>query len=123
MIFNIPGTIYQYDLIVALDIENDPLKKYVKRHCNLTDTDIKALDDFAPSNRGRCVMLECGVTVIRLKTRDKYELLGTIAHEVFHFVTFVFYKVGIEYQLNVSDEAFAYMLGYYTKMVTRKLKL
>jgi hypothetical protein len=74
------------------------------------------------TSQGRAVIFECGATIIRLWNYPTYpEDFGSLAHEIFHAVSFVMYKIGQTLEIRVSDESYAYLIGYLTKEIYKKL--
>lgn len=45
---------------------------------------------------------------------------GTLAHEIFHAVTFILTRIGMSLT-NESDEAYAYLIGYLTKEIYKHI--
>lgn len=52
---------------------------------------------------------------------DKYELINIIAHESLHAATFLYHRIGVKFKFGTSDEAFAYLTGYFTELICREL--
>jgi hypothetical protein len=55
------------------------------------------------------------------ETTDKYELINVVAHESLHAATFLYDRIGVKFKLGTSDEAFAYLTGYFTELICREL--
>lgn len=70
-----------------------------------------------PENgRGRTVMFVNGCTVVQVKTVDGViQFWGTVAHEVFHAVEFLFNRIDLKHDTSVSSEAWAYQVGHLTQ--------
>jgi len=67
-------------------------------------------------------VIEGGQTIIRLKLHPQTPIQkGYLAHEIFHAVTFIMDRMGIEFVLMKSDECFAYTIGYVTTEIYKKL--
>lgn len=121
--FLIPIEIYGFDIMVSIDEPDDKLRNRLIKYGS-TYEDCEELMNLSETVRGRCVMLPSNQTVIRLKVLlSKYEMMGVIAHEVFHATTFLLHKIGIKFDLNVSDEVYAYLLGYITTEIYKKIKI
>lgn len=72
---------------------------------------------------GRTVHLDGGQTMIRMNGKVKTpEQFGTLAHEIFHAVDFIFTRLNMKLSRD-SDEAFAYAIGYVTEQIYKKFKL
>ena len=71
--------------------------------------------------RGRTCVFSGGQTLIRMpqipKTCTHY---GTLSHEIFHAVEFLFRRINVKHCLGTS-ESFAYLIGYITTQSLNKL--
>lgn len=67
---------------------------------------------------GKSVMLRDGQLMLWMPQapNSKY-LLAILAHEIFHCACFVIERVGIVYEPDVSDEAYAYLLQHITEKI------
>lgn len=120
--FIIPLVIYPFDVIVSIDEDdNILLKRLLKK--GIKEKDCKPFIKMSKNVVGRAFILPSNETVIRFKTlEDKSEMAGNIAHEVFHAVTFILERVGVKFDLNISDEAYAYLIGHLTTEIYKNLK-
>jgi hypothetical protein len=92
--------------------------------CGFNDNDISLLVATDPLITGRFLLSEGGDTAIRIRaTDDNAKLAMLISHEVFHVVSFILDRAGMKLVLEVSDEAYAYLIGYITSEIYKKLKL
>ena len=119
--FVIPLVIYPFDVVISINQTDDQLWEVIKfTHDKFEDCE--ELWNMHPTTTGRSVMTQSNLTVIRLKPLgDKVEEAAVIAHEVFHAVTFIMELIGIELKVMISDEAYAYLIGYITKEIYKKL--
>lgn len=116
--FIVPYVVYPFDLMVSFgqtDAEiEDILKKY---KVNYKDSDWQMAEYYT----GKCVMFESGQTLIRLLrkpiTNEEY---GTLQHEIFHAVEFLFTRIGLTHSIKCG-EAYAYLIGHITKEIYKKL--
>jgi len=117
--------IYPFDVMVSVDETDDVLVERMITRFGNTKEACGGMINMPPRVIGRTSMLwPTNHTVIRLKTGGcKNELAGCIAHEVFHATTFIMRRVGMKLKLDVSDEAYAYLIGFLTKEIHTKLKL
>lgn len=74
-------------------------------------------DRFTAAYKGFTVILDCGDVLIHL-TNDAGT--GTIVHECFHAVEFLFEYLGLEFG-NPPNEAYAYYLAFLVKEVVNNL--
>lgn len=121
MNFIIHLVIYPFDVMVSVDETDAQLVKKLYRF-GYKKEDIESLLHMPYSTRGRCEILPGNQVVIRFKKQPKLaEQVGVIAHEVFHAVTFILERINIPLDLNTSDEAYAYLIGYLTEEIYRKM--
>lgn len=110
--------VYPYDVMVSFGQTDEELKEVLSTY-KLDEHDIdKAMFGSNETVQGRAVAFSNNASLIRLRhypvTSKDY---GNLAHEIFHCATFVMERVGIKFDLNVSDEAYAYLVGYLTKEI------
>lgn len=114
--FIVPLIVYPFDIMVSIGQSDDELKK------SLSKTKTKWKDVMKCEGDGRFVLNLDNTSIIRLRkypsTPTDY---GTIAHEIFHAVTFILDRVGMKLKLFSSDEAYAYLTGYITEKVYEKI--
>lgn len=62
-----------------------------------------------------------GQTIIRLPGKpDTPEQFGTVSHEIFHAVDFIFRRIGLQLTAE-SDEAYAYLIGYVAEQFYKEI--
>jgi len=117
----IPLAIYPFDVMVSVGQDDEQLGKVLDKVSNLTEDDIRACAYPSPYTKGRAVMFTTNASIIRLrKLPETSEEYGTLAHEIFHIVTFVMDRVGLQLALGVSDEAYSYLVGYLTTEIYKR---
>ena len=109
----IPLVIYPFDVVISI---NQSDKQFLKSMDGQDMTDSEGLFNLPETTAARCVMIPSNLTVIRFKIGDEIRH-DHIAHEIFHAVTFIMERVGMEFIVMKSDEAYAYLIGYITKKV------
>ena len=115
----IPLHIYPFDVCISINQTDDDFLNSMDGQ----DTDgIESLLNIPKTVVGRAVMLSSGLSIIRVKA-GKDIPHNIIAHEIFHIVTFIMERIGMEFVMMKSDEAYAYLIGYITKEVYKILKL
>ena len=115
--------VYPFDVMVSIDESDEIISKRLIRYGVTLDamSEILNMPDTA---RGRCAMLPSNQTVIRLKTQPKkYDMMSVISHEVFHAVAFIMDRIGVKLEVSISDEAYAYCIGFLTTEIYKKLNL
>ena len=113
----IPLVVYTFDVMLSIGQTNGELKKSLEKYrCDWSD-----LLELSPTSLGRTVMTDSNHTIIRFtKWPETCQQYGTLAHEIFHAVDFIFKRIGITLSED-SDEAYAYMIGYLTEEIYKKL--
>lgn len=107
--------LYPLDVIFTLGTTTEEIINYIgkKTTYKLDDEEKKFLD--VEGRLGRTVMLKGGPTVLWVKYNDG----GTITHEVFHAVCFLFDKIGIKFDNNIDDEAWAYAIEFLVRKISK----
>lgn len=120
--FIIPLVVYPFDVMISIDESDEVLLKRLLSYGEPKE-DCEGLLNLPETTRGRCVILPSNRTVIRLKTQPKrHEMMSVISHEVFHATTFILERIGMKMEVMVSDEAYAYLIGYLTNEIVKKIK-
>lgn len=116
--FILPLVIYPFDIMVSLGQSDDELKASLKEWGIEWDEIL----EMAPTGLGRTAMLDGNQTVLRLTNVPvSVTDYGTLAHEIFHAVAFIMDRVGMVL-CRQSDEAYAYLIGYVTKEIYKRIK-
>lgn len=114
MNFIIPLVIYPFDIMVSFGETDKQLKKALKKAGSEWDDSMS----LAPNGRGRFCMNPRNQSVLRMPVIPvTVEQYGTLQHEIFHGVTFIFSRIGIKLVILKSDEAYAYLIGYITEQI------
>lgn len=118
--FIIPLVVYPFDVIVSISESDEALfKKLKKRGIDVADTNLSV---YSNTTRGRTIIFSGNQSLIRMyELRDTPEWYGNLAHEVFHAVEFILERVGMKLTMK-SDEAYAYLVGYITTEIFKRLK-
>jgi hypothetical protein len=118
--FIIPLVIYPFDIMVSFgETDEQILKRW--SHYNLSEIDKNGLI-MSDTVIGRFHMMECNASVIRFKHMPETCFdYGILAHEIFHAVTHIMNKVGLKFKIFSNDEAYAYLMGYVTTEIYKKL--
>jgi hypothetical protein len=111
--------VYPFHVMFSFTQTDDELLKCLKKYNIDTRGDSWKLEKTV---RGRCVSFKDNQTLIRLRNYPKTtEDFGVLAHEIFHAVSFIMYKVGMKLKIDCSDEAYAYLIGFLTEECLTKL--
>lgn len=115
--FKIPLHVYPFDVMISIGQSNENLAAAFKRN---------AMDDTGyfnkPITKGRASRLISNHFLIRYRSYLSVDH-ATVAHEVFHITTMIMEFVGMPLNLDHNDEAHAYLAGYITQSIYKKLKI
>lgn len=118
--FIIDLVIYPFDLMVSVGQTDDELKAVFKKFHIVVEDHMWQFD--GPGGRGRFCFFESNQGFIRLRKRpitpDEY---GTLQHEIFHYVAHFLHKLRMPWHPK-NDEAHAYLIGYITEQIYKRLK-
>lgn len=119
--FIIPLVVYPFDVMVSIDESDADLSKKLLKYV-YDPEEISSLMNLPSTTIGRCVMLSCNQTVIRLKRQFyKHETYANASHEIFHAATFILNRIGMKMEIEVSDEAYAYLIAYLTREIFKRI--
>jgi hypothetical protein len=112
----IPLVVYPFDVMFSFGETDEQLKK------SLDKVGCEWSDKMEYTGMGRFCMNEKNQSLIRVynipKTCEDY---GTLQHEIFHAVTYIMDRVGMKLKLHTNDEAYAYLIGYLTAEIYKKI--
>lgn len=115
--FVISLVVYPFDVMVSLGESDEELRRSLKK----VDTEWE--DNMQCTGIGRFYMNDRNQSIIRLSVYPKSnEDYGTLSHEIFHAVTHILDRIGMRLILLKSDEAYAYLTGYLTTEIYKKIK-
>lgn len=115
--FVIDLVIYPFEVMVSFGQTDKELEKDLNKVGLDWDDKCKII------GMGKYVMFPNNTSLIRLFNYPEYHSdYGVLQHEIFHCVTFIMDKIGIELSLYKSDEAYAYLIGYLTEEIYKKIK-
>ena len=118
-IFKVHHGTYPYDILVCIGAGHKEIVSCLKRHgITLSEEETERL---WMEGVGRTLILSGGQTILRVDTKGKANIHATLAHEIFHCVEFLFDRVGIKHDPEISGEVFAYQIGYITKQIYSNL--
>lgn len=114
--------IYPFDILLTCGTTKQDIIDHIEKISGYPVIEEDKIHFDLPGN-GKTIMLEGGQTVMWFKEfNPEYSFhIGTIAHEAFHAVHFLFSKMNIKLSFD-SDEAFAYAIGYVAKKVFEELR-
>ncbi|MBA3829257.1 MAG: hypothetical protein H0X33_10000 [Taibaiella sp.] len=118
--FIVPLVIYPYDVMVSVAETDEQLRTRLKRY-GLDKED--NLWMYSSANKtGKAVAFPGDQCLIRIKSLPKTPFdFGNLLHEIFHVASFIMWKIGMKLKIKNNDEAYAYLIGYLTKVIYEKL--
>ena len=118
--FIISLIIYPYDVMVSIGETDKELKKKLKEYAIYESKDLYQYSSI--NNCAKAVCFKNGQCLIRITNKPITPIdFGNLQHEIFHVTTFIMERVGMKLKIEVSDEAYAYLIGYLTKMIYEKI--
>lgn len=117
--FIIPLVVYSFDVMCSFGETDAQVANALNKYkVDFQDTAWKFESN---SVLGRTVVFDSGQTLIRLpKIPTTSEEYGTLAHEIFHAVEFLFARIRITHSIECG-EAYAYLIGYLTTEIYKRL--
>mgnify|MGYP001560151673 FL=1 len=112
---------YNFDILVCIEQEIQTIYDYIEKKAKYTLND-EEKEKLTMRGKGRTVMLEGGQTILQLNLKKSDCFQAYLAHEVFHAVEFLFERIGLKHDPEISSEAFAYQIAYITGSIYEKLK-
>lgn len=110
--------VYHFDCIISLGQTDEELIKILKAGKKDVSGEVDQWKFTCDTTVGRCCFFSNNVGMIRLRHFPEYPRdYGTLTHEIFHYVTGLMWKIGMELVIDKSDEAYAYLIGYITEKV------
>lgn len=125
--FIIDLVVYPFDILVSIEQSDKDfmrdIRKNIPPNCLKEFEKDSSILNLRETTNGRTISLESGETIIRLKKwpitpRDS----GIVAHEILHAVTFILWRMGIHFEIEKTDEVYAYLIGYITQKFYEKLQ-
>lgn len=124
--FIIPLVVYPYDVMVSIRETPDQWSKAISKKWKQEEIldDIKKRE--RPTQQGLSYVYtseSCLAAIIKLSRFDKSNPSdhGVLAHEIFHITTFILAQCGLKLN-DKSYEAYAYLQGYITQEIYKRLK-
>lgn len=126
IVFVILHNIYPYDVLVSLGQTDEQFRQTIINYQGksvLKKIEEENKESLKIDGQGKAYTGEECIPFIRLKNypfslRDH----GTLAHEIFHIAYFILNKSGMPLTED-SEEAYAYLIDYLTKIIYSKIKL
>jgi len=120
--FIVKGTVYPFDVMFSLNQTDDELTAYLRGKTKNYKRSVKELA-LSSTSQGKSLMTNENQTIVRLiKFDDSPQQKGYLTHEIFHACSFILHEAGVEYKFDISDEAYAYLIGWLTQEFYSNLK-
>lgn len=118
--FIVPLVVYPFDVMISIAETDEQLRKSFKKYSIEEDELWKWPHETA---EGRFCLFPTNQGLIRLRRLPKTpQQYGYIQHEIFHYVTSVLDRIGMKLIIQESDEAYAYLIGYLTTEIYKRIK-
>lgn len=122
MTFKINFVSIPFVVIVAHNVNDVDFKKSMKPYL-LTNKEIKLLT-LSETCPARTIKSNYNYFIIKIsKINSKYKLIDTIVHESSHAVDLILDEIGINFEIGISDEIYAYLKGFLVSEICKKLKI
>lgn len=108
---------YPMDVLCIVNMDNDQTKRVLSKYYAKDDIEKSSI---LGTTLARTAQKD-GKFIVRFKTLYFYSH-GVIAHEMFHVTEMLFDYIGIEYDINKSSEAYAYLLQHLVHEFYKQLK-
>lgn len=119
--FIVPLVVYPFDVMVSIGESDNKLGKRLKK-CGIKDDGTMWRWKNNHTTQGRSCLFDTNQGLIRLRKKPKSTIeFGQLQHEIFHYVTFILERIGMELVVMKSDEAYAYLIGYLTTEIYKKI--
>lgn len=120
--FIIKMDIYPFDIMISIAQTDSQLGRLLDKY-HLSVEDILLCKYTNDNCQGRAATFATNnASIIRLRhLPETPEDHGTLAHEVFHVASFIMQMVGVKLEIMVSDEAYAYLIGFITKSIYKEI--
>lgn len=116
--FIIPLVVYPFELMVSIEETEEAFKKNLEAFGPEYNPSLALISP----ERGRAMLFSCNRSLIRLEKRPRTPREhGILAHEIFHIVDFYMNRIGMKLKRS-SFEAYAYLLGYITEEIYKRIK-
>jgi hypothetical protein len=120
-LFEIEHGTYPFSVLVAIGSTDKEIEAFLEKQFDY-ELDDNERERIKMEGVGRTVMLDTGATILRVRLlKDKNEVMGNLVHEIFHAVEFLFGKIGLPHDPNISSEAYAYQIAFLTKGILKKM--
>lgn len=121
--FIVPHGTYPFDVMVSIGETDEQL--FSKLKSKLPSQYHDSILEYAAYNTigyGRFAMFPTGASLIRIKEKPKTaRYQGFLAHEIFHAVEFLFERIGLKHDSDISGEAWAYQIQYLTEKIYERI--
>lgn len=123
-VFIVSTGIYPFDILFLVGHTNEEAKVELESRMDPDKySELSSIINLKPSVIGHATIFSSGQVAVRFISHPiSARARGTVAHEIFHAATFILERVGIQFDMDKSDEAFAYLIGYITEQFYEKLE-
>jgi len=116
----IPLVIYPFDVLVMMGYSDEETRHEL--HENQSEEDVDGAMLKEATTLGKTVEFDGCVIYLRLtEIPSSPSMYGSLQHEIFHATTFILHRIGMKLKIGVSDEAYAYLVGYLTEKIYEEI--
>jgi hypothetical protein len=125
--FVIPLVVYPFDILVSIGQSDDSFRKTLTEHLPpscLPDLDSDPIIlSLGEAIQARTINFSTGhQTVIRMKNfPNSPEGYGILSHEIFHACSYILWRMGINLEIEKTEEVYGYLIQYVTQEIHDKL--
>lgn len=113
--------IYPFDVMVSINQTDNQLGNSLDKNLPteaLSKEEIEGVRYTSDKCDGRAVMFSTNESLLRIrKLPETPAEYGVLAHEIFHISANILDRVGMKLVIEISDEAYSYLIGYLTKEI------
>ena len=114
--------VYPFDVMVSIAQEDVQLGYCLDKYEGLTEQEINDCRYTSDTCMGRYVNFGMGASLLRIRKLPESAIeYGLLAHEIFHVASTILDRVGMKLEVNVSDEAYSYLIGYLTTEIYQSI--
>lgn len=117
--FLVKNDIYPFDILVSINETAEKVKRTLKRF-QIKPEDCDFIKEFT-TQKAATYRLPANQVVIRFKTvPNKHEFMAIVAHESLHAAVFILQSVGMTFDTEISEEAYAYLTQFIAYKIYQK---
>ena len=118
--FIVPLIVYPFDVVMSFS-QTDKQVNNLLQGQELEEEEIQAMY-LSDTTQGRSMIFSTNLCMIRMRDYPDSPLQkGFLAHEIFHIVSFLFWRIKLPLHAKNTGEAYAFLTGYLTEEIYKRL--